>query len=297
MKLFNFPIGNIIGKDLIECWSSILGHGTEGFGASYDALAAFLALTKLNFQYDKTQPIQETNRQLRSFIQYSTPIRVTFIEGNHRIELDTKLFYGFPIQPGEKPESLPNPKSPLCLPIPQVIVTYGVTNRENKIDRNLVAALLKRSSVTQAQKQNTFETGWGSMICGIVEKFNSDGPDAAKCNYLEELLDNKFKQKFGKDGFEHVLEPKTVAMLNFVLDEMWLRMPATTILPRAPQDKSDRIITRSELDSLIQPSNTRKTKWFTVEPQPISMVSSFLLLACTQFECLNHSVLQSQFDF
>ena len=296
MKLFNIPTGTTIGKDLIGFWSSILRRGIDGFGASYDALAAFLKLTKLNFQYDNTQPIQETNRQLRSFIQYLTPIRVTFIEGNHRIELATKLFYGFPIISGEEPEPLPNPKSPFCLSIPQIIVTYGVTNRENKIDTNLVDALLRRSSITQAQKQNTFETGWGSMICGIVEKFNTLGPHAAKCNYLEELLDNKFKQKFGKDGHEHVLEPKTAAMFNFVLDQMWLRMPAAANLPRA-QDNSDRILTRSELNSLIQPSNARKTKWLTVEPQPISTVSTVNILAFTQFECLNNSVLQFNFYF
>ena len=296
MKLFNIPTGKTIGKDLIGFWSSVLRRGIDGFGASYDALAAFLKLTKLNFQYDHTQPIQETNRQLRSFIQYLTPIRVTFIEGNHRIELATKLFYGFPIIPGEQPEPLPNPKSPFCLSIPQIIVTYGVTNRENKIDTNLVDALLRRSSITQAQKQNTFETGWGSMICGIVEKFNTLGPHAAKCNYLEELLDNKFKQKFGKDGHEHVLEPKTAAMFNFVLDQMWLRMPAAANLPRA-QDNSDRILTRSELNSLIQPSNARKTKWLTVEPQPISTVSTVNILAFTQFECLNNSVLQFNFYF
>ena len=83
-----------------------------------------------------------------------------------------------------------------------------------------------------------------------------------------------------------------MAMLNFVLDEMWLQMPAVTNLPRA-QDKSDRILTRSELNSLLQPSNARKTNWLMVELQPISTVSTVNILAFTQFECLNNSVLQS----
>ena len=76
MKLFNIPTGKTIGKDLIGFWSSVLRRGIDGFGASYDALAAFLKLTKLNFQYDNTQPIHKTNRQLRLFIQYLTPTHV-----------------------------------------------------------------------------------------------------------------------------------------------------------------------------------------------------------------------------
>lgn len=123
----------------------------------------------------------------------------------------------------------------------------------------------------------------------LTDSFHHDGehPD----QYLRDLLNKKIG--------ENPIEEMTPKLLKLIVHYLWTKEPAKDNLPIFHKDDTELIyFTEEQLIQELQTgeyskakkyaspkdaTKTRSTKWFTIEPQPISTVSSNLFGKFTNF--------------
>ena len=243
-KLFNLKLDT--RRDLWQQWDRLLSLSKDSFGLDLQTLKDFVHSNNIPFDVDDSIPLPILNRRLRSFIQYMTPICVAFIEGNHRLELATKAFYGFNLRSqnifGNDDFELPNPKSTICLQVP-VIVSLPISSTDMKLDDACIKHLRTRSTVTQDNKKKIIGVTYPEMICTLAETINNDLKDEKEDNqYLYELFTNKYRKK------SHPLCKLVMNILNKVITSLWTLEPAKDNLPEKSKDENDIVtyFTRNE---------------------------------------------------
>ena len=270
-----------------EFWENILEKGFDGLGATNESLKRFTELIDLPFEVQENVPVTINNRRLRSFIQYLTPIRIAFIEGNHRMDLACRTFYGYDIKgiDGTLQETaIPNGNSTICLEV-DTIVTVAISNKNNILDRFVLKSLRDRSAYTQDLKKQIIETTWQEFVKNMAEYLN--GKYENDDSYLKHLFNQPMIRT--KKKTPHPLEVLTSNILNEIIVQLWSNAPAMYELPSmAKNDGTTSFFSQEEFKTELKTMSLKKskesisttekkrertTKWFTSEPSPISQVS------------------------
>ena len=80
-------------NEVVFDWHTLLNDVQVPNGASIESLSAFCSNCSLPFVCEGDD-IPANNRRLREFVQYCLPLCFAMVEGNHRMELCCRRFFG-----------------------------------------------------------------------------------------------------------------------------------------------------------------------------------------------------------
>jgi hypothetical protein len=184
-------------------WNSILAIFNDQDMQHPDVLLRMLRELSLGFLYNKNNDIYWNLAHFKGFIQFMTPIFVSALEGDHRIELSNRLLYGIalteeaPFSNNAKPPSdfkgLPY-NSTVHKPISAEI--YLPARNSSEVCIAVTNHLKSLSRKTAEQKTLYIRDSWRSLYSSIFSALENDD-DFGKVLFLTQ-----------EDLYKHVLHPR-----------------------------------------------------------------------------------------
>ena len=142
-------------------------------GTSVESIDAFCVKRKLPFRC-KGANVAQNNRRFRDFVQFCVPVRISMVEGNHRMEAACRRFYGinvdesYTLDPGELPP--PVLGSTLCGLYNLIVVQ---TPNEEVVSPRLQQTLQYASRSFQKSKGKMILSSWKTLMQSLVRSLPS----------------------------------------------------------------------------------------------------------------------------
>jgi hypothetical protein len=236
------PYKNLCAGNHDFPWNEILGLFNEKTLDDTDVLKHMLRKLSLSFLHSDNLDIFANLANFKSFIQFMTPIFSSTIEGDHRIELSTRLMYGIALKEeapflkrGESSQFRPLPfNSTVYKPIQTVV--YLPAESASALGPAVTAHLRELSRKTADQKTLYIRDSWRSLFSSIYNALDKD------------QIFGTFLYKTQKELYEESLhprqQPKCKARSNrqrlseVIADVIFAENPtatlATTNMPKPP---------------------------------------------------------------
>ena len=158
-------------NEVVFDWRGILTNAHVANGSSVEGLSTFCNECGLPFVCDGDDAAAN-NRQMREFVQYCLPLRFAMVEGNHRMELCCRRFYGMHLLSKYSTErtSVPPPprSSTMCAPMSvRIIEVPGF----DELSAKLLSSLEIVSMSIQKESAQLIASSWKTFMHQMVASF------------------------------------------------------------------------------------------------------------------------------